>query len=47
MLLYVHAFSGTGSPDLPFSVTSRGPWEYGQHTGQETRGFLLADHLPA
>lgn len=47
MPLYVHAFSGTGSPDLPFSVTSRGPWEYGQHTGQETRGFLLAAASPA
>lgn len=47
MPLYVHAFSGTGSPDLPFSVTSRGPWEYGQYTGQETRDLLLAAGLPA
>jgi len=47
MPLYVHAFSGTGSPDLPFSVTSRGPWEYGQHTGLGTRASLLAGAPPA
>lgn len=47
MPLYVHALSGTGSPDLPFSVTSRGPWEYGQHTGLGTRENLLATGFPA